>query len=37
MTGFPGTFAWLDNNPGNITGVKNGTNWGQYLNKFQLA
>ena len=34
MTGFPGTFAWLDNNPGNITGVKNGTNWGQYSNKF---
>ncbi|TFV61564.1 hypothetical protein E4P42_01335 [Mycobacterium sp. PS03-16] len=34
MMGFAGTFAWLDNNPGNITGVHNGTNWGQYPNKF---
>lgn len=34
MKNFPGTFAWLDNNPGNITGRANGTNWGQYPNKF---
>jgi hypothetical protein len=30
----PGTFAWLNNNPGNITGVPGGANWGQYPNKF---
>ncbi|MGW4371984.1 hemopexin repeat-containing protein [Nocardia takedensis] len=34
MQGFPGTYAWLNNNPGNITGLVNGSNWGQYPNKF---
>jgi hypothetical protein len=30
----PGSFAWLNNNPGNITGVPGGPDWGQYPNKF---
>ncbi len=34
MKRHPGTFAWLDNNPGNITGVPGGPDWGQYRNKF---
>ncbi|MET8877553.1 hypothetical protein [Nocardia sp. NPDC004604] len=34
MKKFPGTYAWLDNNPGNLTGVQNGTDFGQYNNKF---
>jgi hypothetical protein len=30
----PGTHAWLNNNPGNITGVKGGMDLGQYRDKF---
>ncbi|MBN8468061.1 hypothetical protein JYJ95_16190 [Corallococcus exiguus] len=29
-----GSFAWLNNNPGNITGVAGGPDFGQYPNKF---
>jgi len=29
-----GSFAWLNSNPGNLTGVVNGPNFGQFLNKF---
>ncbi len=29
-----GTHAWLNNNPGNITGRAGGANWGQYQDKF---
>jgi hypothetical protein len=29
-----GSFAWLDNNPGNLTGVPGGTDFGQFANKF---
>ena len=34
MLGHEGTFAWLDNNPGNITGVPGGAAYGAYPNKF---
>ncbi|MFD9669821.1 peptidoglycan DD-metalloendopeptidase family protein [Rhodococcus sp. NPDC059968] len=34
MTNFEGSFAWLNNNPGNITGHPNGTDFGQYPGKF---
>lgn len=30
----PGTFAWLNNNPGNLTGQPGGPDYGQYANKF---
>jgi hypothetical protein len=30
----PGSWAWLNNNPGNLTGVTGGADFGQYLNKF---
>jgi hypothetical protein len=29
-----GTYAWLNNNPGNLTGVPGGTDFGQYPDKF---
>ena len=29
-----GSFAWLNNNPGNLTGVVNGPDFGQFPNKF---
>jgi len=29
-----GSYAWLNNNPGNLTGVVNGPDFGQFLNKF---
>lgn len=29
-----GSFAWLNNNPGNLTGFVNGPDFGQFLNKF---
>jgi hypothetical protein len=34
MRAFPGSYAWLDNNPGNITGVPGGPDFGQYPGKF---
>ncbi|WP_052914277.1 hemopexin repeat-containing protein [Protofrankia coriariae] len=34
MRGREGTYAWLNNNPGNITGVPGGTDYGQYRDKF---
>ncbi|WP_404333575.1 hypothetical protein AB2M62_10630 [Sphingomonas sp. MMS12-HWE2-04] len=30
----PGSFAWLNNNPGNLTGVPGGADYGQYPGKF---
>lgn len=30
----PGSFAWLNNNPGNLTGVVGGPDFGQFPNKF---
>ncbi|MDT7762278.1 MAG: hypothetical protein QOC63_1698 [Mycobacterium sp.] len=30
----PGSFAWLDNNPGNLTGVNGGADFGQFPGKF---
>jgi hypothetical protein len=30
----PGSFAWLNNNPGNLTGRPNGPDFGQFANKF---
>lgn len=34
MRNHPGTYAWLNNNPGNITGVPGGPDFGQYPGKF---
>jgi hypothetical protein len=34
MRNFEGSFAWLNNNPGNITGVTGGPDFGQYPDKF---
>ena len=34
MRNLEGSFAWLDNNPGNITGVPGGPDFGQYPGKF---
>lgn len=34
MRGFPGSQAWLNRNPGNITGAAGGTDYGQYPGKF---
>jgi hypothetical protein len=34
MRNFPGTYAWLDNNPGNIKGQPGGPDFGQYQGKF---
>jgi hypothetical protein len=34
MRNHEGSFAWLNNNPGNITGVPGGPNFGQYPGKF---
>jgi len=34
MRNHEGSFAWLNNNPGNITGVLGGPNFGQYPGKF---
>jgi hypothetical protein len=34
MRGFPGSQAWLNRNPGNITGASGGTDYGQYPGKF---
>ncbi|WP_170991553.1 peptidoglycan DD-metalloendopeptidase family protein [Bradyrhizobium elkanii] len=34
MRNYEGSFAWLDNNPGNITGVTGGPDFGQYAGKF---
>ena len=34
MRNFEGSFAWLNNNPGNITGRPNGPDFGQYPGKF---
>ncbi|MBM6583135.1 hypothetical protein ILT44_23315 [Microvirga sp. BT689] len=34
MRNKPGSFAWLNNNPGNITGVPGGPDFGQYPGKF---
>lgn len=34
MRNHPGTFAWLDNNPGNLTGVSGGPDYGQFPGKF---
>lgn len=31
---YEGSFAWLNNNPGNITGLPSGPDWGQYPGKF---
>ena len=31
---FPGTFAWLNNNPGNLSGLPTSPDIGQYANKF---
>ncbi len=33
---YEGSFAWLNNNPGNITGLPGGADWGQYPDKFNL-
>jgi hypothetical protein len=30
----PGSFAWLNNNPGNLTGRAGGPDFGQFANKF---
>jgi len=34
MRTFPGSFSWLNNNPGNLTGVDGGPDYGQYPGKF---
>ncbi|WP_181697125.1 peptidoglycan DD-metalloendopeptidase family protein [Nocardia sp. GTS18] len=34
MRNHEGSFAWLNNNPGNITGVPGGPDYGQYPGKF---
>jgi hypothetical protein len=34
MRNYEGSFAWLDNNPGNITGLPGGPDFGQYPGKF---
>jgi murein DD-endopeptidase MepM/ murein hydrolase activator NlpD len=34
MLNYEGSFSWLDNNPGNITGRPGGPDFGQYPNKF---
>lgn len=34
MRNHPGTYSWLDNNPGNITGSAGGPDYGQYAGKF---
>lgn len=34
MRNFEGSFAWLNNNPGNLTGVNGGPDFGQYPGKF---
>ncbi|BCJ45065.1 hypothetical protein GCM10010168_68650 [Actinoplanes ianthinogenes] len=34
MRNHPGTYAWLNNNPGNITGQPGGPDFGQYPGKF---
>src|SRR5688572_9611911 len=34
MRNHEGSFAWLNNNPGNITGLPDGPDFGQYPNKF---
>jgi hypothetical protein len=34
MRNFGGSYAWLNNNPGNITGVPGGPDYGQYPGKF---
>lgn len=34
MRNHPGTYAWLNNNPGNITGQPGGPDYGQYPGKF---
>jgi hypothetical protein len=34
MRNHPGTYAWLNNNPGNITGRPGGPEYGQYPGKF---
>ena len=34
MRGLEGSFAWLNNNPGNLTGVPGGPDYGQYVGKF---
>jgi hypothetical protein len=34
MRNLAGSFAWLNNNPGNITGVPGGPDFGQYPGKF---
>src|SRR5262245_17279677 len=34
MRNYEGSFAWLNNNPGNITGVPGGPDFGQYPGKF---
>jgi hypothetical protein len=34
MNNHAGSFAWLDNNPGNITGRPGGPDYGQYPGKF---
>ncbi|MCW2766977.1 MAG: hypothetical protein JWO11_2936, partial [Nocardioides sp.] len=34
MRNHAGTFAWLNNNPGNLTGVQGGPDLGQYAGKF---
>jgi murein DD-endopeptidase MepM/ murein hydrolase activator NlpD len=34
MRNYEGSFAWLNNNPGNITGLPGGPDFGQYPGKF---
>jgi hypothetical protein len=34
MRNRPGSFSWMNNNPGNITGVRGGPDFGQYAGKF---
>jgi hypothetical protein len=34
MRGYEGSYAWLNNNPGNITGRPGGPDYGQYSGKF---
>ncbi len=34
MRNHGGSFAWLNNNPGNLTGLPGGPDYGQYPNKF---
>ncbi|KAB2364576.1 hypothetical protein [Bacillus thuringiensis] len=34
MRNYEGSFAWLNNNPGNITGLPGGLDFGQYPGKF---